>query len=118
MILVCGKVLNAVRIACRGTGFVRFMSAKPPAIPGVMIVHDVFYIAAIIAVSGNYAGTPVVTYHVITNAGTSIYTPALGDKLPGLVIDFMSNHDAYILPGVSPTVAVFNSLLVRGRGDG
>lgn len=69
--------------------------------------RQIFYINAVIACIGYYLEHQIVTYYVVTNAGTSTFCPALGDKLPAMVVDFMAEHEQHIIPNVRPPVAVF-----------
>lgn len=62
-----------------------------------MIVSEVFYITAILAVLSNRG----VMYHVITNAGTSIFDNY--DELPLLAKNFLDKHSADTVP-ISDTV--------------
>ena len=73
-----------------------------------MMGRDIFYIIAVIM----YRRGDVLYYHVITNAGTCEFCPALGRKLPDMVISWLEKYQSnllYLSPGVSAVYKCFSN---------
>lgn len=73
---------------------------------GCILKTEFFYIMAVHMIhKGNF-----LYYHVTTNAGTSEFCPALGRKLPDMVISWLEKYQSNFIR-LSPTVcAVYAQL--------
>lgn len=70
------------------------------------MAHEYFYIMAVHIIRRG----EILYYHVTTNAGTSEFCPALGRKLPEMVIFWLEHHQSNcveLAPGVCAVYALF-----------
>lgn len=73
---------------------------------GVPMSKPVFYVQCVIMwINDGYC-----VYDVVSNAGVSRFVPALGSKLPEIVLDYLATHDGYSVPFPSGRIFYPNPL--------